>query len=244
MKTHPSTNVEVAVNHLRFSAIFKILLSLLVACAADAPTARAAHKVEERLAAISTKRFNWDTHQAFELSGIPLYMKSFSSTLSPIQAAQTLAANSDLFQRVHTVRSKIVLAGLQPEWHWLAEIEPTINGAAGYVSALYVESGRLGSGKDIIESKFQWLPPHAKKRFSQRSAEKSQTITQHIYSVAIAPGQLSAYVAEKLVAQGWINELTVTDTSDASAWRRKDARLMLFPHESAIGTSLLVHHVE
>ncbi|RTZ41131.1 hypothetical protein EKL30_15745 [Candidimonas sp. SYP-B2681] len=244
MKTHPGTDVGSVVTYSRVSDLLKFLLPMLVLCASDAPLARAAHKVEERLAAIATKQFDWDAQQAIKLSGVPVYLKPFSSKLSPIQTAQTLAAHSDLFQRVHTAQNKIVLAGLQPEWHWLAEIEPAEHGAAGYVSALYVDAGRLGPGKQIDLSEFEWLPSHAKKQFSQQTADNSQTITQQVYSVSMARGQLSDYIAQQLTHLGWTKDLAVTDISDASAWRRKGARLMLFPQESALGTSLLVHFVE
>lgn len=206
--------------------------------------AQAAHVVQARLAALDAKPLRWDKPQAMQLSGVPVYVKTFLSSGPAVQAAQSLAAHADIFQRVLTAKNKIVLSGMEPDWHWLAEIEPTAEGAKGYVSALYVDAKYLSPSGEKGNARFEWLPPRARKQFGQDISIKSQTVAQHVYSIALAPQDLSTYVDQKLRSQGWASELTVTDMEGASAWRRKQARLMLFPHASAVGTSLFVHYVE
>jgi hypothetical protein len=203
--------------------------------------AQAAYVVEARLADMAVKPFQWERRESLQLAGVPVYMQSFSSDSPAAQAAETLAVHSDIFQRVLTAKNKIVLSGLQPDWHWLAEIEATAHGSKGYVSALYVDAAQLTHGGSP-QPQFRWLPPHAQRQFSLHTAAKSQAVTQQIYSVALAPPDLFAYVDQKLRDDGWVGEPALAE--GVSTWRLQNAQLMLFPKASAAGTSLFVHYVE
>lgn len=232
-------------NILQFSAMLAgVLLQLSVFGAGHASPASTARSVEARLAALETQPFKWDKPQLMHLSGLPVYVKSFSSPGLAVQAAQSLAANGDIFQRVLTAKNKIMLSGLAADWHWLAEIEPAAHGTKGYVSALYVDPGYLTPAKADTTTHYNWLPAYARKQFGQRISIQSKTVAQHIYSVALSPQALAAHLDRSLRVDGWASEPTVTDMEGASAWRRKQARLMLFPHASAVGTSLFVHLAE
>lgn len=221
---------------------FLVILCVVVCCGAS--FAQAAHAVRARLDALEAKPLQWERLQAMQLSGVPVYVKTFLSSGPAIEAAQSLANHADIFQRVLTAKNKIVLSGMEPDWHWLAEIEPTAAGAKGYVSALYVDARRLSPATAGTDVRFGWLPSHARKQFGQDISIKSQTVAQYVYSIALQPQDLSTYINENLRREGWISEPAVTDLEGASAWRRKHARLMLFPHANTVGTSLFVHYVE
>ncbi len=223
-----------------FRLAVAVLLFALTAGVGGVSFAQSSRLIETRLAALAATPFKWDRHQALRLSGTPVYIKSFSYGGPAAQAAQLLAAHSGIFQRVLAVRNKIVLSGLQSGWHWLAQVEATAQGSTGYVSALSVDAHTPAAAA----AEFEWLPPGAQKQFGQDTLEKSHTVAQHIYSVAMAPRELFVYLDRKLRRAGWTLEPGVADSQGASAWRRGQARLMLFPHASAMGSSLFVHYVE
>ena len=220
------------------------LVILCVVAFCSASFAQAAHMVQARLNALEAGPLQWEDLQAMQLSDVPVYVRNFLSTGPAIEAAQALANHADIFQRVLTAKNKIVLSGMEPDWHWLAEIEPTAAGAKGYVSALYVDAKRLSSAAAGSDARFEWLPSHARKQYGQDISINSQTVAQYVYSIALQPQDLTTYVDEKLRREGWVSEPAVTDLNGASAWRRKHARLMLFPHANTAGTSLFVHYVE
>lgn len=207
------------------------------------PLFDAGKKVEAVLASLPDKRFHWQQHQAMQLSGMPSYAKSFASTLLAVEAAEILSGHTDIFQRVLTLRDKIILSGLRAGWHWLAEIESAPQGSRGYVSALYVQAPSTNPPGTDRDHLFQWLPANAARKFSLTSAARPHTVTQQIYSVALDPDELLAYIERGLHQEGWTREQAFA-TRGSSAWRRGNARLMLFPQVSAAGTTLFVHHVQ
>lgn len=85
----------------------------------------------------------WESAQQLQVADQALHVRPFSSAQTPVQLAKALSEHSDIFQRVLTSKHKITLSGLQPGWHWLAEIHAVPGGTQGYVSALYVEGARL-----------------------------------------------------------------------------------------------------
>ena len=210
-------------------------------CAALPPNVM--DKLEERLSTLTEKRFQWDQYEAMQLSGMPTYVRSFTSVDPIIEAARALAVHSDIFQRVLTFRNRIVLSGLEPGWHWLAEIEPAANGSRGYVSALYVDAKGANPTTVGFDRSFQWLPAVATKRFSLHLEEGSNTVIQQVYSVALAPDELFAYVGRRLRGEGWAQDPTFT-AYESSSWSRKEARITLFPQADADGTSVFVQYVE
>ncbi|WP_102074349.1 hypothetical protein [Pollutimonas subterranea] len=233
-------------NRIGLRCVFAIKCMSLVVLSGQAcatPLVATGHEVEARLATLAVKQFQWERYQAMQLSGMPSYVKSFASDLPAVESARTLAAHTDIFQRVLTLKNKIVLSGLQPGWHWLAEIEPAPPGSRGYVSALHVEAAGSNTADTGIVGSFRWLPPSATRKFSLKSDAKPHTVTQQVYSIALDPDELFAYVERGLRGEGWASEPALT-ARGSSAWRRGDARLMLFPQASMAGTSLFVHYVE
>ncbi len=218
-------------------------LALLSSQACAALPAHAAHKVEDRLATLAAKQFQWDQYEVMQLSGTPSYVKSFTSADPAIEAAQALAVHTDIFQRMLTFKNKIVLSGLEPDWHWLAEIEASPDGSRGYVSALYVDAKGANPTTSGADRSFQWLPAGAARRFSLHSSENSNTVIQHVYSIALPPDKIFAYVGRRLRGEGWAQDPTFT-AYESGSWRRKNARIMLFPQVNADGTSLFVHYIE
>lgn len=229
---------------MRFVFISMIVGFVLQGSAVFAvPLIESGKQVEARLATLAATPFQWDAHQFVQLSGIPSYVTSFASESPVLETAQTLAAHTDIFQRVLTLENTVVLSGLEPQWHWLAEISAAPTGSHGYVSALYVDPVDGVAADTHTDGLVSWLPSHAHKQFSLRSVERSQTVTQQVYSIALDPDQLFGYVGQRLRSQGWAREPALT-AEGSSAWRRQGARLMLFSRAGAAGTSLFVHYVE
>ncbi|MBP6018820.1 MAG: hypothetical protein KA735_04960 [Burkholderiaceae bacterium] len=112
-------------------------------CLELALNAQAAYGPERRMQALDLPAVVWESAHIMQVATQPLHVRSFSSSQPPVQLAKALAGHSDIFQRVLTSKHKIVLSGLQPGWHWLAEINAVPGGTQGYVSALYVDGARL-----------------------------------------------------------------------------------------------------
>lgn len=135
--------------------IFRDVGLAAVLCLAWASSALAAYGPERRMQALDVPAIAWEPAQRMQAADQPLHVRPFSSAQQPVQLAKALAGHSDIFQRVLTSKHKIVLSGLQPGWHWLAEIHAVPGGAQGYVSALYVEGARLqasGSDKALVDA--------------------------------------------------------------------------------------------
>ncbi|NYT64980.1 hypothetical protein H0A58_03225 [Alcaligenaceae bacterium] len=127
------------------------IAALFLLCLNWTSVAQAAYEPERRLQALDIPELTWESTQRLQVVDQPLHVRPFSSHQPPVQLAKSLAQHSDIFQRVLTSQHKIVLSGLQPGWHWLAEINAVPGGAQGYVSALYVEGARLqASGNDKV----------------------------------------------------------------------------------------------
>lgn len=218
--------------------------SYFVACAVGVVIAQAAVAdsfAGERLASLSIPGIKWGAGHELELSGVPAYARPFSSHETAVHVARSLALHTDIFQHALSLPDKFVLSGLGQTWHWLAQIESTPAGAKGQVSAL--RTGPLAPRKST-RAGFTWLPVHAARQFSHRMHSAAGTVEQHVYSVAVAPAELTVYLRRQLRAEGWVAEPLLAATRHHSAWRRNDARLMVFPQQSPGGSSLYIHHVE
>lgn len=207
------------------------------------PAVQAALSAPDRLAALSVPGFTWQPQRAINMSGVPIYIKGFDSPDPLVQAAQALAEHSGLFQRVLKIDDKVVLSGLQADWHWLAEVDAAQPGARGYVSALYV-AGADAAGTFGQDPSFAWLPHQAQRQFDYRSGEGGKQVVQQIYSVPMTVQALAAHVHGQLLSRGWAAEPGPAGVRGSSTWRLGEARLILYPLQGAAGTSLYLHYTE
>lgn len=215
-------------------------------------TVQAAYAPQVRMNSLDLPGAVWDSAEYMQVTDIPLHIRSFSSTLQPVQIARTLAAHIDIFQRILTSKHKIVLSGLQPGWHWLAHIDATPAGSRGYVSALYVDAARLSSDRAIAsdlslgalarDPVHKWLPLNTHRRFGHRVATASQALTQHVYSVPDLAPRVLTDVGLGLASQGWQADTLTKATGGPHIWSRTDQVLTLFAYPEPRGTTVLVHH--
>lgn len=189
--------------------------------------------------------FKWSEQQEMQLFGVPVFLRDFTADMPPDRAARSLAANTDRFQRVLALKDKIVLSGIKAHAHWVAELESTPHGVKGIVSVLSIspEQVKLAQQKQANRT-FNWLPEQADLRFSQTSAIRNRSVTQHVYSVALDPDALAAYWQVQLHRLGWNEDPKAAWLPAASVWRRNSARLVLVPKATVGGSSLFVHYFE
>lgn len=228
-------------------SFYFLLFLILCMVGAHQPSWATPH-VQDRLNSLKMPEIRWQSHQSMELFNVPAYVAPFTSIAPASIAAQRLGAHAELFQRVLAVKNKIVLSGVDADWHWLAEINATPSGAAGYVSAL-----RLADAEPIVsvpapvaKSEFRWLPPGAQRRFSQRTVLNGRPVSQYIYSLRrqSTAGEFTAYVSEQLRSHGWRAEKHNASASTASIWRRQNDRLILMPLSSGPDDVLYVQHFQ
>src|SRR5690606_38549580 len=153
----------------------KIVTMVLMVCTGTATSGLASISVPDRLDTLSVPGFTWAPLQTLDMSGVPIYKKSFSSRDSVVQTAKALSEHSALFQRVLMVNDKVVLSGIQAGWHWLAEIDADATKSKGYVSALRVTNVEVNSRQ--VPS-FAWLPPHSQRQFNYQSNEAGKQVLQ------------------------------------------------------------------
>lgn len=241
MKTatrHRSNNCPGTKSETLYRQPFAVLVAVLLACAG--PPAHASLSVLDRFSTLALPRFLWQDHEIIELSGVPMHLRSFATTDTALQAAQALARHTDLFQRVLTLDRKVVLSGMQSDWHWLAEIDGGVAGTTGRVSALPLMTNKNTAAPTRLP-RFAWLPPQAQRRFDYRSTVGSEQVIQQIYSAPLSVSDFTAYVRKQLRNTGW-----KTDQHDTSSsrWRLDGARLTLYSTQGSAGTALYVHYVK
>jgi hypothetical protein len=227
----------------KVSRTARILLSVM-ALVAGMVTVQAATPqsfARDRLASLSIPGIKWDEDYELELAQVPAYARPFQSSETAVHVARSLAVHTDIFQLALSLPGKIVLSGLDSNWHWLAQIESTQAGARGQVSALRT---RLPASGNSTGTAYSWMPVHAVRHFSHRTESAAGTVWQQVYSVALAPAELTAYLRRQLRAEGWVGEPQLAAAPQHSAWRRNETRLMLFPQQSPGGSSLFVHIVD
>lgn len=224
-----------------FARFLRLALTASFLC--TAAVAWALHSAPERLNSLSVQGLRWGSIQPMLLSGVPAYMKPFTSGDSALPAAQSLAAHTDLFQRVLMTPGTIILSGLQADWHWLAQVDTLGAGAKGYVSAMRIGPAFPAAGAMLHDPGFSWLPAQSRRRFTYRDIASSRTAAQHVYSIDLPMSVVTAYVRRQLRAEGWEAE-PIVGFAGHSVWRRRSSRLMLFSQAVPPGTDLYVHHVE
>ena len=200
--------------------------------------------VPEGLSELNVPGFQWQVPQSMRLSGVQLHIRHFSSNSGVMPAAQSLATYTGLFQRVLTIRRKVVLSGLSSGWHWLAEIDASSTGAHGYVSALHTGAQVTGASPFASERSFAWLPPQARRQFDHQHIVDGRRVMQQVYSIALPIPALTSYVRRQLRTDGWLPEPQLAGSSGGMAWGKAQARLLLFAQQGTAGTSLYVHYIE
>ncbi|HUH59002.1 MAG TPA: hypothetical protein VL001_02880 [Candidimonas sp.] len=226
------------------------VFSLSLAIYAGTPVyAQSPDAVEAQLAGLNEDSINWESHTRMQLSGVPVYVKAFTSSQSASHTAQLLGQRVDMFQRVLAANGKIVLSGLQPDWHWLAEVHPTTAGSKGYISALGYDAPERHHA--VRGLPYTWLPADARRSLAhtsytgaKSSKARIQTLTQHVYVIPLPARQMMAYIGTRLQLEGWTKSQPFAVLALSSEWHRGESRLFLFPYEHAGGTSLFMQHLE
>jgi hypothetical protein len=208
------------------------------------PMPTCAHSAASLLASLETPGFRWDRVQSMELAGVPVHLRPFNAHSTSHTTAEALVEHTGLFQRVLTVQDKVVLSGLDGHWHWLAEINMTSAGSAGYVSAMQIVAEGMHSAVAEPQHDASWLPKNAQRRYSQRTRVDKKILTQQLYSTAYSAGELTSYLRRKLRDSGWKKDPDFAAVPGATAWQRKNLRLTLIPITQAGGSSLFVQYLE
>lgn len=208
------------------------------ACVAPLP-AVAMQADYNRLASLEVPGLAWEAGQSMYLSGVPAYMRPFSSLQAPAAVAEALSAKAGVFQRVLVARRKVLLSGLNEGWHWLAHIEAAPSGAQGYVSMLGLAPG--SGGPEPLPA---WLPPGSAPAFGHTSGPHGGTVVQHVYRIPLDSRQLSTYLRKQLRAEGWVPEPALASAQTPAEWRRGGSSLKLVVAAAETGTALYVQHKE
>lgn len=229
----------------------RVLPLVLGMCTSPPLSAQTLAAVEAQLTGLAENFISWEAHTRMQLSGVAIYVKAFSSSLPASGVAHALGQRPDMFQRVLAAKGKVVLSGLQPDWHWLAEVYPTSAGSKGYISALQYDVRASHRGA-VRASPYEWLPANARRYFTHSSktiapgsnARAQSNLTQHVYTVPLSAPQLNAYTGMRLRQGGWTEVQPLAAFNHSKEWRRDYARLFLFSHEHAGTTSLFIQHME
>jgi hypothetical protein len=202
------------------------------------------HPAISLLASLEAPGFSWDRVQSMELAGVPVHLRPFNSQSTAHAAAKALVDHTSLFERVLTVKDKVLLSGLDAHWHWLAEINVTSTGSAGYVSAMQIVADGTHLAMSAPQHDASWLPKNAQRRFSQRTSVDNRILTQQLYSTAYSAGELTSYLRRKLRDSGWKKDPDFAAVPGATVWQRKHLRLTLLPIAQLEGSSLFVQYLE
>lgn len=84
----------------------------------------------------------WHQPWAVRVNGQHLLVEPFSSDMRPDAVLRELLRARAVYQRYLVGDGRILLSGVNPGEHWLAEIHAWQGGAQGYVSALYFDAAR------------------------------------------------------------------------------------------------------
>lgn len=234
----------VAVTHLS-CVVRPAYYFLIMVCACVGVPPQAIGSVSAQFEALESAPLAWSERQEMQLFGVPTFQRSFSSTESEQNVAETLAAHTDIFQRAVTFKNKTVLWGVRSDWHWVAEIDSAPFGVRGLVSALRIRGLELSQALAVQSTpRFGWLPRQAKRRFSQRATVLNRHVLDEIYSSALRADELHAYVQKQLRLEGWADEPSLAWLPTMSVWRRKASELTLVSSASHDGSALFIHYLE
>lgn len=143
----------------------------------------------------------WEPPWEVRANGQRISVEAFSSQSLPDAVAQELAGRNRHYQRFLVGAGRILLSGVSPEAHWLADIQGSAEGSRGYVSALYFDAARsqvhwadVSAPRQVYEfesSVFVALsqqagPPPAMPAGSARSTSFLSSDTQAGMSVAVS----------------------------------------------------------
>lgn len=92
--------------------------------------------------ALGAAAIQWDAPWQVRSNGQHLSVETFSSSLPPDVVARELSRRNGAYQRYLVGDGRILLSGIKPGEHWLAEIQGRSAGSQGYVSALYFDAAR------------------------------------------------------------------------------------------------------
>lgn len=238
LKAHLST----LLGHLKAKNL--LIKGLAAVCFGISSAAQAAQTPLVTLQSLELPGAVWDAASTVNVSGLPLHMRSFASSQTPVQVARALARQGSVFQRVLTGRHKIVLSGLQPGWHWLAEINAQPEGAQGYVSALYVEANDLNPSAALTEPLPHWIPAGSQRRFSHSAMLPSGQLTQQAYRIPVPVAQVFQQASNSLQDDGWIADSSSMTLSNHRRWTRQGGALTVFAYPDPLGSAVLIQHMQ
>jgi hypothetical protein len=196
-----------------------------------------------RLAALQVPGVSWQAQHYIDMSGVPIHVRPFFSTLDATRLARSLASQTGQFQRLITLADTLLLSGLHADAHWLAKIDVSDAGASGYVSVLAVDATPPARGGQALDVQ-AWLPANAAALYRHRSASNGRTLEQYFYSVTDTPPVSMAYVRQQLRRQGWRHDPSFAGIGGGEAWSRKGSRLTVLASAQPRGSALYIQHLE
>lgn len=81
----------------------------------------------------------WDGAWAFSMNGQRFSVETFTSPQKTDSVLRELARLNPVYQRFVISDGRVLVSGADAAAHWLAEIQPRVQGSQGYVSALYFD---------------------------------------------------------------------------------------------------------
>ncbi|HWL27347.1 MAG TPA: hypothetical protein VNQ97_00435 [Burkholderiaceae bacterium] len=220
-----------------------MITTLLLTCLSIGSPAAESHPLAAGLAAMHIPDVSWQEQQSVNMSGIPIHVRPFSSTLDAIQLARALASETERFQQLTTLADTLLLSGLHANAHWLAKIDVSATGSRGYVSVLEAGAAmpvHVGPGPDFRA----WLPAGAAPLYRHRSISTGRVLEQHIYSLGGSTAVSMGYVRQQLRRQGWKDDPSFAGLGSGSAWNRNGAELTIFASAQPQGSALYIQHLE
>lgn len=215
--------------------------ALLLACM----PARADVGAFNALAGMDTERFRWAEPQAAHVHGVPIHWREFSSSAALFSTAQKLAGRGDRFQRVIAYNNSVLLTGIRADWHWLAEIRQSSEGARGRVSILQINPKKL---EHLLQNRsgqaFPWLSKNARLRFSQESTVNGRRVMQQVYGASLPAGDFTAYLQRHLRNSGWQHEAQMAWWPGAEVWRRASSSLLVASLPMGLDSAVFLQHIE
>lgn len=190
-------------------------------------------------------KLQWHDHQTMLNNGVPIAMSEFSSDLQPVAIAALISNSSNLFQRVLAQHGQVVLSGINNGWHWLANINATANGSAGYISALQsvidVNMPDSASNKTIHKSNMRL--PSAPKLLDNSFQANGYLVHQQIFKYGHSASTTYQILIKHLQLQGWVAVKQEGGNTSYKLWRRGAEQLTLELTSNKNATYVLVQHI-
>ena len=180
----------------------------------------------------------WAQEQTADLSGVRLFQRELSAPLEPAEVARTLAARLPQLDRLVILKGQILLSGLDPTHHWLAQVDSDVMGARAVISAMTVEPTRA-QHEDFDSAPY--MPGDARRLFNHVQILDGQRIVQVLYESVRNRFALLAQMRRTLLQAGWHDEGVMTG-DEAQYWQRVGERLHLRVYERGRGSVLWMQH--